>query len=231
MVAQPDRVEEHWPERCASCGEALSRGQCDHYERRQVHDLPPRQIEVTEHRAMAVRCAHCGSMTRASFPEGGEPAGAIHWRGWRCVQVYQMLPLERTADLLEEISGRRLSEGTLVNLLAGCAGRARLVMERVQVALVEAAVLNTNETGIRVGKQLYWLHTHSNERLTYYAVHEWRGQAAHKQIGILPGYRGTVIHDAYASYLKWRERNPAVTHGLCNAHLLRDLTAIEGQTG
>jgi transposase len=234
MVAQPDRVEAHWAERCACCGEALSREPSAGYERRQVHDLPPRRIEVTEHRAMAVQCAHCGRVTRGSFPAGvSQPvqygpelaALAVY------AQVYQMLPLERTADLLEAISGRRLSEGTLVNLLAGCARRVKPEMEQVQTALVEAPALHTDETGIRVGKRLYWLHTYSTARLTYYAVHERRGQAAHEQIGILPEYQGTLIHDAYASYLKWGERNPAMQHALCNAHLLRDLTAIEEQTG
>ena len=233
MVAEPDRVEDHWPERCAGCGQALSQRHACRYERRQVHDLPPMQIEVTEHRAVAVCCEECGTVTRGVFPEGvSQPvqygpemaALAVY------AQVYQMLPLERTADLLEDVSHRRLSEGTLANMLAACAKKVAPVMAEIQAALMQVPVLQSDETGVRVANQLYWLHTHSTDWLTYYAVDAQRGQAAHDRIGILPQYRGTLMHDAYASYLKWQDRNADMTHALCNAHLLRDLIAIEELT-
>ena len=43
-------------------------------------------------------------------------------------------------------------------------------------------------------------------------------------VGILPKFRGTAIHDAFASYFGY-----GCAHGLCNAHLLRDLTFLREQ--
>jgi transposase len=42
-------------------------------------------------------------------------------------------------------------------------------------------------------------------------------------IGILPAYTGTVVSDALCAYRSYRQSR----HGLCGAHLLRELTYIK----
>lgn len=74
---------------------------------------------------------------------------------------------------------------------------------------------------MRVGKELKWLHSVSNERLTFYHVHERRGIEAMDAGGILPLFRGTLVHDCWASYFNYN-----FSHSLCNAHLLRELNGI-----
>src|SRR5260370_25566605 len=49
LVASPDAVVVHRPVECASCGTALDDGQVVAQERRQVHELPPARLVVTEH--------------------------------------------------------------------------------------------------------------------------------------------------------------------------------------
>jgi transposase len=44
-------------------------------------------------------------------------------------------------------------------------------------------------------------------------------------IGILPTFEGTAVHDALGGYFQYGCR-----HSLCNAHLLRDLTAVSEAT-
>jgi len=69
------------------------------------------------------------------------------------------------------------------------------------------------------------LHSASTDSLTYYQVDTHRAGEAFDRVGILPGFQGVAVHDALPSYLK-RD----VQHALCNAHLLRELTALEEQT-
>src|ERR1700687_3575470 len=74
--------------------------------------------------------------------------------------------------------------------------------------------------------KLHWLHEAGTPTLAYYHVHAKRGRKALDAIGILPSFEGMAMHDAYASYWQYE-----CQHALCNAHLLRDLTAVEEQTG
>ena len=66
----PDHFEEHEPGHCASCEEDLSGVEACASESRQVFDIPPMQIEVTEHRVKTKVCPKCGTVNCGEFPEG-----------------------------------------------------------------------------------------------------------------------------------------------------------------
>ena len=53
-------------------------------------------------------------------------------------------------------------------------------------------------------------------------LHRKRGTEAINDINIIPRYKGTIIHDCWASYLSYS----GCQHGLCGSHLLRELTLI-----
>src|SRR4029079_5412321 len=114
-----------------------------------------------------------------------------------------------------------LSEGTLAQARDTCAQRLAPVESAIQPAVTQAAVVNFDETGSRIAGRTHWLHVASTPLLTCYAVHPQRGQAAMNAIGILPAFGGTALHDALHAYQGY-----ACAHSLCNAHLLRDLTAV-----
>ncbi len=59
---------------------------------------------------------------------------------------------------------------------------------------------HTDETGVRIGGQLHWLHVNSTRWLTHLAWHPKRGRAATEAIGIWPRFRGWATHDRWASY-------------------------------
>lgn len=93
----------------------------------------------------------------------------------------------------------------------------------IKAAIGESAVVNFDETGIREGGELKWLHTASTALLTYQFVHPKRGrQAMHSAESILPEFNGVGVHDCWASYFGFAD----MQHAICNAHLLRELTGI-----
>ncbi|EQD74795.1 transposase, partial [mine drainage metagenome] len=63
--------------------------------------------------------------------------------------------------------------------------------------------------------------------MTLKFVHEKRGLEAMTAIGIIPRYGGVLIHDCWASYLSYDHCG----HGLCGAHLLRELAFIHEANG
>ena len=67
----------HSPEECEGCGKALPAEvqAWGYYERRQVVNVPPLALEVTEHRARRKRCSGCGRSTTAAFPPEARAPG------------------------------------------------------------------------------------------------------------------------------------------------------------
>ncbi|PLR78337.1 hypothetical protein CU633_05880 [Bacillus sp. V3-13] len=56
-----------------------------------------------------------------------------------------------------------------------------------------------------------------------YKVHQKRGKEAIDSIGVLPGYKGTVVHDFWKSYFNEHYR---FKNALCGVHLLRECQGI-----
>ncbi len=60
-------------------------------------------MEVTEHRVLKRVCRCCGRTSKGSSPKG------------ECSINYQMFPLERCAEMIEDLSGHRPSTGSMSN--------------------------------------------------------------------------------------------------------------------
>jgi hypothetical protein len=74
-----------------------------------------------------------------------------------------------------------------------------------------------DETGIRVGGKLHWMHVNSTRWLAHLAWHAKRGKKALEAIGIWPRFEGRGMHDRFAS----SDQYPC-QHSVCGAHLVRD---------
>ncbi|MBA3321029.1 MAG: IS66 family transposase zinc-finger binding domain-containing protein [Pyrinomonadaceae bacterium] len=83
LTQQPTRAVTHRPAQCRHCLGSLGEGQRSGAERRQVIDLVPIRLRVTEHRAEMVRCPACGRRTKASFPDEVRAPVQYGLRGWR----------------------------------------------------------------------------------------------------------------------------------------------------
>ena len=227
MSADPDEIQIHRVERCQHCDADLEPVVAQKHERRQVFDLPPVQVIVTEHQAEIKACPHCGQQNKAEFPAGvSQPVqyGPRLKSQMVYFNNYHFVSLERVAEIMADLYGQNVSEGTIVSAGRCVAQQVSPVNELVKQYLSEQAeVTQHDETGIRVTGKLQWLHSSSTVDLTHYAVHPRRGSEALRDIGILPKRQGTVVHDDYSSYFQFDN----VFHALCNAHHLRSLIFIE----
>jgi transposase len=230
LVATPDQVETHRPVQCKGCQRELPGDAPSWVVRRQVQELPPVRLTVTEHRILHVRCPACGATTAAEAPSG-VTAPQQYGPRLRALCAYlvqqQFVPYARVRELVADVFGAALSVGTLVNLVRQGAERLQGVEEEIKAALRRASVLHHDETGLRVagpdGARLEWTHVTCTKELTHYARHAARGAAALEAIGILPGYGGVSLHDGWTSYRHYR----TCRHALCNAHHLRELTFVD----
>lgn len=225
-VEQPDQVVTHTPRECRGCGASLSGGYIVKSESRQVIDLPPVRPWVVEHRALTKRCRSCDEVTKGRFPR--EVKAAVQYgHGVRAHAVYlvnyQLLPYRRAAEVLADFFACPISAGSLRRVIAECAGRALLTEVEIKQRLKQAEVIHVDETGLRVEGTGSFVHVASTERLTHYACDTRRGKPAMDEIGILPAFKGTSVHDGWPAYTYYYQ----CRHALCGAHLLRDLTYIE----
>jgi len=229
LVATPDVVLQHRPAVCASCQTPLAVDTpAVARERRQVVDIPPVRLQITEHQALQVRCPSCQHVSVGAFP--AEAASrAQYGPRVRALAVYlleqQLVPYARVQALLAELFGGHLSLGTLVRWVQQATQALEPVEDQIKMALSAAPVLHSDETGVRRAGRLAWAHVASTGRLTHYAIHARRGAEATNAIGILPDFTGVSVHDGWAPY----RANTTCRHALCNIHHLRELTFLEEQ--
>ena len=114
-----------------------------------------------------------------------------------------------------------MSEGSIYHFNQEAYDLLETFEEKAKAALVTSEVLHVDETGINKNGDKYWLHSASNSLWTHFSPHEKRGTEAMNSIGILPKFKGILCHDHWKPYYTYD-----CTHALCNAHHLRELTAV-----
>jgi len=225
-VSNPDHVKVYSVRKCQHCQMSLRKVKAERHEKRQVFDLPPVRMEVTEHRVEVKCCPQCRKESKGEFPKDvTQPVqyGVQVKSQAVFLNQYQMIPLKRVSETFEEFYGQGLAEGTIVEACQEAAELVAPVIQSVKKYLSELAkVVNFDETGLRLNCKLYWLHVACTSLLTYYEVHAKRGQAAMDAIGILPGFVGTAVHDGLKSYWAYEKSR----HSLCNEHHRRELEFI-----
>lgn len=224
-VVKPDHVVVHRLKLCpCGCDADLSRLPLLRHDTRQVFDLPPQKLQVIEHRAEVKLCPNSGWEVSAAFPAGVNAPTQYgpRFNAWLVyLRGQQLIPLERICQMCADLFGRLLSEAT-VQAAVTQAHHALAGFEAAAADLVaQAPVAHADETGLRVAGKLHWLHVVSTKTLTWYGVHRRRGGEAIEHFALLPRFLGRLIHDCLGAYFDLQ-----CLHGLCNAHLLRELTFL-----
>ncbi len=214
----PDEVIEQQVERCEACQQDLQAVAACGRERRQVVDLPSPRLVVREYRAEQKQCPHCQHITVAAFPAGVQ-APIQYGPHVGATAVYlveqQLLPLARACEVMNDLLGVHMSEGTVCDLIQRCAGQLAPVEQQITEALKQAEVIHQDETGLYVAGKRHWMHVTCTPTLTHYHVDKSRGQAALEAIGILPYFTGMRVHDGWGSYFLYD-----CQHAACIVHRL-----------
>jgi transposase len=219
-----DLISTHRPQHCQECGTCLQEMAGRVVESRQVHDLPQIRLQVTQHQVEEICCPHCCAVTRGSFPP--DVSAPVQYgprvRGWAVyLNQYELVPMERTRQILMQGLGCSISQGTLTNWVQLASRRLQQTYDTIKQFVIASRLIHGDETGLHINKMLHWLHTASTRFLTYLAWHRKRGKLAMDAIGILPAYQGRIMRDRLSSYDQY-----ACEQSICGAHLLRDLTRV-----
>jgi hypothetical protein len=106
-------------------------------------------------------------------------------------------------------------------VLASVAGVLSDTEKLIKSLIVLAHVIHVDETSSNINGTRWWLHVAATDTLTAYLLHRSRGRVAVTEFDVLPGFTGTVVHDALSIY----DAYPGARHALCGAHIARELVA------
>ena len=213
----------HSPQGQCSCGCELSQARLVEVEKRQVLELPKLKLSITEHHC-ETRVCNCGKEYKGQFPDEAK-VKVQYGAGVKGLAIYlmntQFMSLERTTQSFFELFAAHISQGSLSNWQVSAYTKLADVEGQIATALIQSQVIHADETGIHVNGKTQWWHSVSTKLLTHYSVSKQRGLVAMKTGGILETYTGIVIHDCWSAYFRL-----ICQHGLCHAHLQRELTRV-----
>jgi transposase len=206
---------------CQHCGADVSQRpqfSCEAYDH---IEIPPIAPEVTRITLLGGTCADCGKKFKAS-PPADMPKGSPFGENLRALVIYlrftQNIALERLATLLSTMLGLDISEGALVNIMEAARGAFSMAREAIRAKLLSGTALQSDETGLRVGKANWYLWLFHHKDSAVFTAAPTRAQTV---IGdFLGDFRPDYwVSDRYAGQMGWAEKE----HQVCLAHLIRDV--------
>ncbi|ACL55595.1 IS66-like element ISMno4 family transposase [Methylobacterium nodulans] len=225
ISGDPDAVVEHRPDRCSCCGGALHGDlPAEVVSVAEQVELPEVTPIVTQHQRLAVLCPSCGAHVVAPVPSAarGTPFGPRLHAVATYLKTFQALSYERLQAALSDLFGLTLSQGGLMNMLRRAQGYFRPGREAAVSALRRAAVVASDETGVRIeGCTAYHWVFRSAEAVVHHASPTRGAVVVHE---MMDGHRPVVwISDRYTA-----QQGHAAKHQTCLAHLARDVAyAVE----
>lgn len=222
QTALPNTTIECAPSVCPECGRAIDASGLHVAERRQVWDLPlPIAPIVKEYIRLEGKC-QCGHCCKGDFPEDA-PAPVSYGPNAHALVGYmstlQSIPFKRMVDILNNVFGLQMSQGTVSNILQRMRKKAEGEMQTAREGVENSAVVGADETGVRLNGERHWIWRFQTDALTYMTVDKGRGKAVidkHFPEG-LP--ESILVTDGHSSYFNMN----VADHQVCIAHLLRNL--------
>jgi transposase len=212
---------------CPHCRTALRGGTITRT--REVIEVVPAPVAVTEHVSVQRRCPRCGGR----WLPGPDLAGLVVGQGRLGVGLLSLiatlreelrLPIGAIQWYLRTVHGLRLSVGAIVAALHTVAARAAPLVASLREQIRASPVLHVDETGWREdgGNGYAWTFSTATARLFL------RGSRERTVLEQVVGdtYDGVLVSDFYAAYTGYAGR-----HQYCWAHLLGDVADLVAHHG
>ena len=210
---------------CQHCHYSLVQSESIRFHKRQIFEIENGGLFITEHQAEVKCCPLCRKISKGHFPNNIKAAvqyGSSVFSRIVYLNQYQLLPVARTAESMNDLFQCPVSLATIVRAAKICSHQLFIFEYRLKAALRQSEVMGVDETEININGENHWVHVARTENLTHLAFHSKRGGIALVEIGIINEFSGVLVRDGFTAYQKYEQ----CRHGLCNAHLLRDLTFI-----
>jgi transposase len=220
---QVARIVELRPVSCHQCGSLLL-GDDPTPARRQISELPPVRAEVIEYRQHTMNCPHCGTQTRAEWPEE-MPLGCFGPRAQAVVGYLTgrlALSHRDVVEAIETLHGLGLGLGTVAAIQQQVSNALEQPVKTARQYVHQQPVNHVDETGWPEGDKQKWLWINATPEVTVFHIMNGRGKVEAREV-IGKGYLGTVNTDRYAAYHSVDSHR----RQLCWAHLKREFEAIK----
>ncbi len=190
---------------CQHCGadvSSVAQTACETYDHVEIPDIEPNVTRVTLHGGV---CPCCAKKFKAAPPSGMEP-GSPFGENLRALVIYlrftQGIAFERLARLLSDILGLEISEGALVNMLEAAREAFAAQINHIRARLLSGTILQSDETGLRVGKRNWWLWVFHHDDSAIFVIEPSRGKC------VVEGFLGAFRPDFWVSDRYGGQRGP-----------------------
>ena len=205
---------------CQHCGEDVSTTpQCprEAYDHVEIPEIKP---DVTRVTLYGGTCPCCARRFKSPAPLD-MPRGSPFGPNLRAFVIFlrftQGVAFERLATLLSQMLGLEISEGALVNILAAARPAFEARKSEIRARLLAGTVLQSDETGLRVGKKNWWLWVFHHGDSAVFEVEPSRGKRV--VAAFLGAFRPEIwVSDRFCAQMGWASENQ-----VCLAHLIRDV--------
>jgi len=208
------------PKACPDCGGACAQLEwADQYQTEIV-----RQTRVTCFRVEVGRCQDCGSRVQGRHANQTSDAlgAAASQLGPEAVSLATVLnkqlglPFGKTAAVLEQGFGLKVTRGALSQALARVGNRCESTYESLIRQVRTSPSVTVDETGWKVAGRLQWLWAHVTQDVTVYAILPGRG---YEEAAVVLGddFEGWLVHDGWRAYYRFHQ----ALHQSCQRHLIR----------
>lgn len=226
MKENTELILDHYVDICESCHLNLREINQKIIDKKQVFDLQPSQIHVTEHRKYQITCPNCQKAQESNYPEQLSKSKTMYGPYLSSFVSYlsarQYLPVGCIQEIIKLMTGHQISQGTIVNMVKKQSKQLTEIYDQIKEYIHLGRVVGSDETGCRVNGKTHWLWVFQNSMFTYLSVSKSRGFKTIQNLFPEGFKNSTLVSDRWAAQLKTETKEKQ----LCLAHLLRDCNKL-----